>query len=376
MSRPKNKEEYRQVLADAFAHVLEEKGLEWKKEWTAYGSEAAPYNGVTKARYRGSNAFYLSLLSMIHGYNDPRWVTMVQIMDKDRKYHPKEKWHLQAGSKAVWVEYWFPYDLVNKKAVTWEQYKTALTSGGRDETEFRLSTRYTLVFNASLVEGMPPLEQESKQTERHVQPDLLLSILSENMGIELRYDGGDKAYYSPKQDMIHLPKPDAFESEYAFNATALHELAHATGHPSRLNRDQSGGFGSAAYAYEELVAEMASCFMGVSLSTQASQQHIDNHKAYVQDWIQSIRDKPETLIRAIKDAQGAADYMDFKAELITAQEYAQKRNGVMVVSNQIAPGQEVKKADEERVSVVTRLRTIQQNQRRMTGHRSSITERS
>ena len=65
---------------------------------------------------------------------------------------------------------------------------------------------------------------------------------------------------------------------------------------------------------------MCSCFMGVDLDVTATPQHIDNHKAYVQAWIQSIRDKPETLIRAIKDAQAAATYMDYKAGLITDKE--------------------------------------------------------
>ena len=94
MSRPMNKEEYRAQLADAFAHVLEEKRLEWKKEWQSTGG-SAPRNGITKANYRGCNAFWLSLVSMIKGYDDPRWVTMLQIMDKDQKYHPNEKWHLK-----------------------------------------------------------------------------------------------------------------------------------------------------------------------------------------------------------------------------------------------------------------------------------------
>ena len=333
MSRPKNRDEYRQVLADEFAHVLEEHGLEWTREWTLSAGSNPPYNAVTKSRYRGSNAFYLSMLCMVKHYNDPRWVTMVQIMDKNSKYHLGQKWHLQAGSKAVWVEYWYPYDLIEKKALTWEQYKKALTQGGRSEEEFRLSTRYTPVYNTSMVDGMPPLEQK-EITHEEIQPDELIEKLSENMGVPIHNDGGDSAFYRPSEDAIHLPEAKQFESEYAYNATALHELAHATGHPSRLDRDQSGGFGSPEYAYEELIAEMTACFMGVSLCAEASQHHIENHKAYVQGWIQSIRDKPETLIRAIKDAQRAADFMDYKAEVISLSEYEKRRGHVMEVPKQ------------------------------------------
>ena len=128
MERPKNKDEYRRELADAFANVLEEKGLSWKKEWTGTGG-GAPHNGVTKANYRGVNAFCLSLIAMAKGYDDPRWVTMVQIMDKDGKYHGKEKWHLKAGSKATYVEYWYPFDTVNKKMLTWDELKAELRHG-------------------------------------------------------------------------------------------------------------------------------------------------------------------------------------------------------------------------------------------------------
>lgn len=324
MARPKNKDEYRVELADAFAHVLEERGLEWRKEWTGSGG-GAPHNGITKACYRGTNAFWLSLVSMLKGYSDPRWVTMVQIMDNGGKYHPKQKWHLKAGSKATYVEYWYPYDVKNKKALTWEQYRDEVANGRKD-TEFTLSTKYTAVFNASEVEGMPEIQIPETPD---VSQDELIGRLCAGMGVQIFLDGGDRAYYSPSQDNIHLPTPESFTSEYAFNATALHELSHSTGHPDRLNRDMAGFFGSAEYAYEELVAEMCSCFMGVNLSAEATPDHIDNHKAYVQSWIQAIRDKPETLVRAIKDAQAAASFMDWKAGLITDMEYAKCVGSVM-----------------------------------------------
>ena len=82
------KDEFRKKMAETFVSVLSEKGLSWKKEWSDIGS--APHNAVTKAFYRGCNAFWLSLVAMNKGYSDPRWVTMVQIMDRQGKYHPKE----------------------------------------------------------------------------------------------------------------------------------------------------------------------------------------------------------------------------------------------------------------------------------------------
>lgn len=138
MDRPKNKDEFRAEMANAFTHILEEKGLDWKKEWSGIGG-SAPHNGITKANYRGCNAFMLQLTSMIKGYDDPRWVTMLQIMDNDGKYHPKEKWHLKKGSKATYVEYWYI-----KVADTSTQHNTDIYFGGAlypPETYYEISDR-------------------------------------------------------------------------------------------------------------------------------------------------------------------------------------------------------------------------------------------
>ncbi len=318
MSRPQSKEEYRKELAEAFTRVLEDKGLDWKKEWHGRGGNA-PQNGITKACYRGTNAFYLSLVAMAKGYQDPRWVTMTQIMDKDGKYHPKEKWHLKAGSKASYVEYWYPFDTKAKKALKWNEYRDALRDG-RSPEDFRLSTRYTAVFNADNIEGMPEIEQPAENTD--IKMNDIVNRLAFNMGVPIYFDGGDQTYYSPSKDSIHLPTIQSFESDYAFSSTALHELAHATGAPERLDRKQGSFFGTPDYAYEELVAEITSCFMGISAGTEQTEKHVENHKAYVQNWINAIKEKPEALVKAIKDAQSAANYMDWKAELITEQEYS------------------------------------------------------
>ncbi len=326
MPKPKNKEEYRAELANNFAHVLEEHGLSWRKNWRGTGG-LAQYNAVTKACYRGTNAFSLSLTAMVKGYSDPRWVTMVQIMDTNGKYHPGQKWHLKAGSKATYVEYWYHYDIKNKKTLTWEQYEDEL-DGGRKESEFSLLTRYTAVFNASMVEGMPEYIPAQKA---EISPDTLIETLSTKMGVKIAYDGGDRAYYSTFDDSIHLPAPESFDDSYSLNSTALHELAHSTGYFSRLNRDMSGFFGSSSYAYEELVAEISSCFMGANVISEIPSFHIQNHKAYVKSWIRKIQEKPETLVRAIKDAQAAANYMDWKAGLLSEKEYTQSVNSVIEV---------------------------------------------
>ena len=85
MGRPRDKDEYRKELADAFIHVLEEKGLEWKKEWHGPGIRM-PINAVTESRYNGINRLWLGICAMENGYEDPRWATFNQIADMDGKY--------------------------------------------------------------------------------------------------------------------------------------------------------------------------------------------------------------------------------------------------------------------------------------------------
>ena len=313
---PKNRAEYRETIAKAFLSVLTEKGLDWKAGWDITNS--TQQNAVTGKGYRGVNQFYLGLISLARGYTDPRWATMTQIIDKKGLYHPNEKWHLQAGSKAVFVEYWYPYDRDEKKMMDWKDYRR-LSAEEKHSGRYMLRVRYTPVFHASMIDGVSPWAQPARAPQPLSE---VVSTLSSSMGVELLYDGGSRAFYRPSEDKIHLPSPASFHDEYEFNATALHELAHATGHESRLNRPLSGGFGTPEYAYEELVAEISSCFMGITLDVQQMPQHLDNHKAYVQGWIEAIEKKPETLMQAIADAQRAARFMDFHAGLISETEYA------------------------------------------------------
>lgn len=312
---PSGRSDFKKLIADEFLNTIDSEDYAWRKQW--HGIGGYPYNGVTNRKYQGLNVFYLSIVAMVNGYSDPRWMTFNQIADKNGYYHKGQKWHLKKGSKAVYVEYWHPRDLKNKKNITWEQYKNELANG-RDSTEFTIYPFYTAVYNAEQVEGIPPIEIE---THDNIKPDVVIDKLSKNMGVPIFNDGGDRAYYSPMNDEIHLPLVEVFESSHAYNSTALHELAHSTGHKSRLNRDIKNTFGSEKYAYEELVAELSSCFMSVNLEEEISQAHIDNHKGYVQSWRESIENDPDVLIKAIKEAENTANYMEWKAEILTKEDY-------------------------------------------------------
>ena len=109
----------------------------------------------------------------------------------------------------------------------------------------------------------------------------------------------------PSADRIQLPPQQAFYEQINFYRTALHELGHWTGHPSRLDRDQSGTPRSAAYAREELVAEMCSAFTCAELGIVPTVRHAD----YLGAWLSVLREDSRAIFRAASAASKAADYL-------------------------------------------------------------------
>jgi antirestriction protein ArdC len=85
----------------------------------------------------------------------------------------------------------------------------------------------------------------------------------------------------------------------------LHELGHATGHSLRLNRDQSGSYGTKKYAFEELVAELSAAFGCASLGIVPTVRHAD----YIGSWLEVLREDNRAIVRAASQASKAADYL-------------------------------------------------------------------
>jgi hypothetical protein len=174
------------------------------------------------------------------------------------------------------------------------------------------------VFNAAQLEGVPELDRKNEYHE--INASEVVQAVARGMEVEINEKEQGRAFYSPLTDSITLPLKEQFESDYAYQSTALHELGHATGHESRLGRDIEGSFGSTEYAYEELIAEITSCFMGEYLPVEAGEEDINNHVAYVQNWLEAIDKDPNYLFKAIKAADQAADYMISKGDLETLKE--------------------------------------------------------
>jgi len=123
-------------------------------------------------------------------------------------------------------------------------------------------------------------------------------------GADIRI-GGNEACYCPGGDYVALPPQQAFRQQIDYYRTALHELGHWTGHPSRLGRDQTGGFASAAYGREELCAELASAFLCAALGIRPTVRHAD----YIGAWLAIMRVDTRAIFRAASHASKAADYL-------------------------------------------------------------------
>lgn len=289
----------REELSQRFVEALNMGELPWHSCW----QQALPQNAVTGRKYHGLNALWLSYLAEKKGWTDPRWATYKQASEKG--------WQVRKGEKASYVEYWAYYDKEKKKLLSWPDARRVFNEDpAYAEKNLLLSSRVFAVFNGAQIDGIPEIPQ-SRGTDIGAirrQRDTLIA----NMGIGYR-EQGQSAYYSLGSDTVTLPLEASFDSTYGYMATFLHECGHASGHPDRLNRDLTGGFGSESYAKEELRAEIASAFtaqaLGLTVSEQDRELEIRQHMAYIQNWAQAIKDAPEELFKALKDAEKISDYL-------------------------------------------------------------------
>ncbi len=296
MAQTTSKNKTRDKLVEMYLKSLEEDVIPWRQEWNG---SSAPYSAISNIKYKGVNNLVLTMVSIQENYKDPRWCTFKQVNEKG--------WKIKAGSHGTPVEYWMPYDNTQRKYLSWKEYGK-LSEDEQENCAIYCKTSY--VFNASQIEGIPGLEFESGvQIDSSPFIDNLINKL--NVGY---IEQGTRAFYSPSKDSVTIPQKEYFKSEYGYNATRLHELCHATGHKSRLNRPMKGSFGSSEYAKEELRAEISASFLSNEIGLPISDENLDNHKSYIQGWIRVLKNNPEELFKAIKDADKITDYVLVKGE--------------------------------------------------------------
>jgi antirestriction protein ArdC len=269
-----------EIITDQVIEKLKQGEIPWHQPWTGSGY---PTNLVSKKPYQGINVFLL----LARGYANPYWVTFKQAQQLGGS--------VKKGEKSAMV-------------VFWKQVKV------KDKAESELTEktipflRYYRVFNVEQCEGL-------KTPDVEVNPDF--QPISE---CEKTVNGmpnkptiqhqEQRAYYSPKDDCVNMPKPESFNNEEFYYSVLFHELGHSTGHESRCARKafhEWAPFGSESYSKEELVAEMTAAFL--CGHCQIEQQTIDNSVAYIKSWLGKLQDDPKMVVLAASQAQKAANYI-------------------------------------------------------------------
>lgn len=276
-----------QEVTDRIVAALEAGTPPWRRPWqTGTAAPGGPVNAATRHRYRGINTLILGSDPRAFETGDPRWCSYQQAQERG--------WQVRRGEKATTV---FFFKRVEVEA------RDSASGEGEAETRVVPMLRAYPVFHASQMDGiglyLPPTIDEAPWRE----PGAVRTILDAS-GVPVRV-GGDRAFYAPGSDHIQMPIAAAFRSPEGWAATALHELGHATGHPSRLNRDLGGRFGSRAYAMEELRAELASAFLAGELGISGE---LEQHASYIDGWLDVLRQDKRELFRAAADAQRIADW--------------------------------------------------------------------
>jgi len=288
----------RDELVKMYIKSLEEGTIPWEKMWKT----SIPEKASTGQKYRGINNLILSYIALKRGYKDNRWYTYKNVKDNNWKL-------VNAKGMGVHVEYILMKNKHDKKNYKFDEYKKIINDNPELEKDFRPNILNYVVFNADHIEGIP--KQNETQKEEIINSEYIDNIIN-NMEVNYQ-EQGEEAYYNLLADTVVIPPSNTFKNTYAYYSTQLHELAHATGHNTRLNRDMSGEFKSEAYAKEELRAEISSSFLMQKLGLEYDEKHLINHKAYVRGWLEIIKDKPQELFTAISDANKIVSYLEEKS---------------------------------------------------------------
>lgn len=269
-----------QKVTDRIVAALETGVPPWIAPWR--DGTAIPSNLATGKAYRGINVLVLHMEALDKGYPDSRWLTLKQANELGGRVKKEEH-----GTQVVFFK--------------WREIEGEVEKDDKTKRVVPLLRAYT-VFNASQVEFLPERFQlgQSPQWSPVTEAETLLA----ESGAVIRH-GGNRAFYAPGEDLIQLPRPTWFPEAEGYYATALHELAHWTGHSSRLCRVLGRRHGIDAYAYEELVAEMGAAFLCAHCGIAARLEHA----SYIDTWLDALKRDKRLVFVAAGAAQKAADFV-------------------------------------------------------------------
>lgn len=311
-----------QRFAEMLIKRMEEMQKDWHKGWIGGGSMFGLPQNISGRTYEGSNAFLLFLHTASNGYKAPVYMTYGQLH--------KEGAHVLKGEKAVPVFKWgFSIKDKDGKKVTEEEFHN-MTDDEKKECKRRPFLKIYPEFNIDQTnmsevnkEKYDAVVSQFRKTDvptitdgMYVNKAIDRMMEKQEWVCKIQYDKEEKgAYYSPAKDIVVLPTkaqfrihPDdpeeCFKDGQEYYGTALHEMAHSTGHPSRLDRLKPAAFGSPEYAKEELVAELTSAMVGNTLGFD--RRISDNNVAYLQNWTSALRKEPKFIVSVMADVNKAS----------------------------------------------------------------------
>lgn len=311
-----------QRFAEMLIKRMEEMQKDWHKGWIGGGSMFGLPQNISGRTYEGSNAFLLFLHTAENGYKAPVYMTYGQLY--------KEGAHVLKGEKAVPVFKW-GFSIKDKAGnkVTEEEFDN-MTDDEKKECKRRPFLKIYPEFNIDQTnmsevnkEKYDAVVSQFRKTDvptitdgMYVNKAIDRMMEKQEWVCKIQYDKEEKgAYYSPAKDIVVLPTkaqfrihPDdpeeCFKDGQEYYGTALHEMAHSTGHPSRLDRLKPAAFGSPEYAKEELVAELTSAMVGNTLGFD--RRISDNNVAYLQNWTSALRKEPKFIVTVMADVNKAS----------------------------------------------------------------------
>ena len=301
----------RKTLAEIFLKAIEDEPLKWKQ---GFISPYKPVNGVYNTAYKGLNRFALQNAMVMHGYNDPRFFAQSYIFgspeNRQREWDDPDKIKVIKGEKPVYIESKFYVPLNQEDGLRPISPKQYWDLPSEEQEKYRVSVKNIAVYNADQLTGVGKFEINNlKLTNEELKTYVDTAV--DNMRVSVYEDAMVSIpCYIPAKDKIMMPTAELFHNEHEYFTTKLHEMAHATGHESRLKRVLSSRTDIESYAKEELRVEIASCFIASDLGLDViNTEHAENHAAYIQSWHSVVKEDHNVLISAIYEAEGIADYM-------------------------------------------------------------------
>jgi len=275
---------------DVYAHVTDtiiaeiEAGTPpWRKPWTGSTSGIALPTRHNGEEYRGINVLMLWIMAAKQGHVSSRWMTYKQAQELGGQ--------VRKGETSSTVVKYGTFTRENELGI---------------EEELPYARAYR-VFNADQIEGLPEGYYIRPEAPRDLgtAEDSELEAFFGRTGAEILTSDDPRAYYSPAKDHIHMPPIATFHNAEGYYGTLAHEVIHWTGSEKRLERIKKFA-NREAYAFEELVAEIGSCFLGAQIGVAPE---LDQSAAYVEGWLKALKEDKKAIFRAASEAQKAADFV-------------------------------------------------------------------